>query len=214
MDNKEVLSTLSDIRNMMEKSSKILSLSGMSAIIVGIFACLAAAVAYIILGEEKSLTGLPQLHLGTGRRELLLGGLSCFLILLCLVTAYLFAYRKAKRKNQRFVFDVTARRLLWNFFVPLVAGGILCLSFIMQQQYDWLSAIMLIFYGIALINLSNYTYSNTRYLGYVQLLLGLIDGFVTGYSLLFWTVGFGVFHIIYGIYFYLKYDRQKPANVR
>jgi len=209
MDQKEVLSTLSDIRNMMEKSSKILSLSGMSAVVVGVFACLAAAGAYVILGGEKYLTGWPQLNLCLQCKVQLLIILAGFLIILCLATAYLFAFRKAKRKNQRFVFDLTARRLLWNFFVPLAAGGVLCLSFIMQQQYDGLSAIMLIFYGIALINLSNYTYSNTRYLGYAQLLLGLADSFVAGHSLLFWTVGFGFFHIIYGVYFYMKYDRQQ-----
>ena len=96
-----------------------------------------------------------------------------------------------------------------NFFVPLLAGGILCFSLLLQQHYGLTSSIMLIFYGIALINGSKYTYSNTRYLGYAELILGLIDSFVPGYGLLFWVAGFGLFHIIYGVFFYLKYDRKK-----
>lgn len=45
--------------------------------------------------------------------------------------------------------------------------------------------------------------------GYAELILGLIDSFVPGYGLLFWVAGFGLFHIIYGVFFYLKYDRRK-----
>ncbi|MDR2233250.1 MAG: hypothetical protein LBE56_09025 [Tannerella sp.] len=214
MDNKEVLSTLSDIRNMMEKSSRILSLSGMSAVVVGVFAGLAAVVAHVILGGGSLAAWLPRFDYCPVCKVQMLVLLAGFLILVCMATAYLFARRKAKRKNQRFAFDLTARRLLWNFFMPLAAGGVLCVSFLWQQQYDLLSAIMLIFYGLALINLSNYTYSNTRYLGYAQLLLGLADSFVPGHSLLFWTAGFGLFHIVYGIYFYLKFDRQNTMNER
>jgi len=211
MDNKEVFNTLSEIRNLMEKSSKILTLSGMSAIFVGIYACVAAVVAYYILGGEWVVSGgfveFPRLNVNTPYRLQLMLIFAVLLIMLCLATVFLFSYRKAKRNNQRFVFDRTAQRLLLNFFIPMVTGGILCLSLIWHQHYGLTSSIMLIFYGLALINVSSYTYSNTRYLGYAQLLLGLADSFVEGYALLFWTIGFGVFHIVYGIFFYLKYDK-------
>jgi general stress protein CsbA len=216
MDNKEVFNTLNEIRSLMEKSSKILTLSGMSAIFVGIYACIAAVISYYILGGEWFLTGgfieLPRLNVNTPYRLRLLLLFASLLIVLCLATVFLFSYRKAKRNNRRFVFDRTAQRLLWNFFVPMVTGGVLCLSLIWSQHYGLTSSIMLIFYGIALINVSSYTYSNTRYLGYAQLLLGLADSFVEGYALLFWTLGFGIFHIVYGIVFYLKYDREKPQT--
>ena len=65
---------------------------------------------------------------------------------------------------------------------------------------------MLIFYGLALVNASAYTYSNTRYLGYAELLLGMADAFVPAHPLLFWAVGFGLFHIVYGIWFQFKYN--------
>jgi general stress protein CsbA len=94
----------------------------------------------------------------------------------------------------------------------MTAGGILCLTLILHHHYGLTSSFMLIFYGIALINVSSYTYSNTRYLGYVELLLGLADSFVEGYALLFWTLGFGVCHIVYGFFFYMKYDREKKKT--
>ena len=182
MDNKEALNTLKNIREMMEKSSRFLMLSGTSAILIGIYACIAATA---------------------------LVGLAILLIVLSLATAAMMSARKAKRMNQRLVFDRTARRFLWNFFLPLVAGGILCLSCLLQGQFGQLSAFMLIFYGIALINSSAYTYSTSRYLGYAELLLGLADCFVSAHPLLFWTIGFGLFHILYGIFFQLKYGKQK-----
>ena len=213
MENKEVLSTLNEIRNLMERSSKILSLSGISAIFVGVYACIAAVMTYYILGENMffggDLTASFGLDVNPSVKLQWMICLALFLIALCIATAFLFAYRKARRNNQRFVFDRTARKLLWSFFVPMITGGVFCFALIWQQQYALTSSIMLIFYGIALINLSNYTYSNTRYLGYAELLLGLINSFIVGYSLLCWTVGFGIFHIFYGFFFYLKYDREK-----
>ena len=213
MENKEVLSTLNEIRNLMERSSKILSLSGMSAIFVGVYACMAAVVAHYMIEGESFLMGelsaLPWLNVNPSNKLQWMICLALCLIVLCLITSFFFAYRKALRNKQQFVFDLTARRLLWSFFVPMLTGCILCFSLIRLQQYDLLSSIMLVFYGIALINLSNYTYSNTRYLGYAELLLGLVNSFCLGYSLLFWTAGFGIFHIIYGFIFYLKYDWKK-----
>lgn len=218
MENKEVFNTLSEIRNLMEKSSRFLSLDGISAIFVGVYACIGAIIAYYLLGGTGKLSWdfieFPRLNVNTPYRLQLMLIFATLLVILCLATVFLFSYRKAKRNRQHFTFDRTARRLLLHFFLPLVAGGILCLSLIGQQHYGLTSSIMLIFYGIALINVSNYTYSNIRYLGYAELILGLSDSFVEGHALLFWTIGFGVFHIIYGIFFYLKYDRKKKTDTQ
>lgn len=213
MDNKEIFSTLSDIRNMMEKSTRFLSLNGLSAILVGIYACIGAIIACILLGgTDLYQAGIPTLRVNTSEKYYILLLLAILLIVICLGTVFITCRRKARLTNQSLRFDHTAQRLLLSFFLPLVAGGILCLSLIYQQHYGLTSSIMLIFYGIALINASNYTYSNTKYLGYAELVLGLADSFIEGYSLLFWVTGFGFFHIIYGILFYLKYDkkRQEP----
>lgn len=198
MNNQEALDTLNDIRKMMEKSSRFLSLNGTSAIVIGIYACIAAWIAYYILGSSDRLF---MLEVNTPARLRLLFISAILLILLSIVTVVGMCRHTARKNNRQLQLDRTARRLLWNFFLPLVVGGILCLSLIWQQHYGLTSSIMLIFYGISLINASNYTYSNTRYLGYAELILGLADSFIEGYALLFWVVGFGVFHIIYGLLF-------------
>lgn len=217
MDNQAALETLNDIRKIMEKSSRFLSLSGLSAIIIGIYACIAALLAYLFLGGEVTTpyavsNNFPILQVNTASKLRLLVLSALILIILCIVTAILMSKWKARQNNQHLSFDRTAKRLLWNFFLPLVAGGILCLSLLYQQHYGLTSSVMLIFYGLALINASSYTYSHTRYLGYAEVILGLADSFVEGYALLFWVMGFGIFHIIYGILFHLKYEKQKKTT--
>ena len=202
----EVYNTLNEIKDLMEKSSKFLSLSGLSAILVGIYALIGAGIAYYIIGCQNASYPLYNNSLGE------VGGiviLALILLGISLLTVFAFSWQKAKRNEQKLYFDSISKRLLVNFFIPLLAGGILCFALIMQHHYGLTSCIMLIFYGMALINGSKYTYSNTRYLGYAELSLGLIDSFTVGYGLLFWTIGFGLFHIVYGIFFYLKYDCKR-----
>ena len=205
MNNQEALNTLNDIRNMMEKSTRFVSFSGLSSIVIGIYACIAAIIAYSILGNT---TPVPRLDVDTPAKLQLLIVFASLLIIVCIVTVILMFRHKAHQNNQSLLFDFNTKRLLWNFFLPLVVGGILCISLIWQSHYGLTSSIMLIFYGVALISASNYTFSNTRYLGYAEIALGLADSFVENYALLFWVVGFGLFHIVYGIFFHLKYEKK------
>lgn len=207
MNKTEAYNTLSDIKQMMEKSTKFMSLNGLSSICAGIYALIAAALAYLFLGYNNGTT--LNLNVNTPSKLNSVTLAAVVLVGLCLLTAYALSSRKAKKSGHRLKFDHATKRLLWNFFVPLVAGGIMCLSLLYHGHYGLTSSVMLIFYGLAQISASNYTYSNTKYLGYAILLLGLIDCFVSGYGLLFWTIGFGFFHIIYGLLFYIKYDRRK-----
>ena len=199
MENKEALNTLNDIKEMMERSSKFKAISGLSIIIVGILASLVSAYIYFFLGDYSINT--PAKWRTT------------FIIAICLLvvaiaTVFVMSYIKAKRHSLRFTFDTTMRRLLLNFFVPMVAGGLLCIALLTQQHYGLVSSITLIFYGLALINSSYFSYHELRYLGYTELALGLIDCFMVDYALLTWFLGFGVLHIIFGIIFMLKYGRK------
>jgi hypothetical protein len=65
---------------------------------------------------------------------------------------------------------------------------------------------MLIFYGLALINASPNLFDEIRYLGYSEILIGLLAAAFIGYGLYFWAFGFGVLHIAYGLVMYKKYD--------
>ena len=124
MNNQEALNTLNDIRNMMEKSTRFVSFSGLSSIVIGIYACIAAIIAYSILGNT---TPVPRLDVDTPAKLQLLIVFASLLIIVCIVTVILMCRHKAHQNNQSLLFDFNTKRLLWNFFLPLVVGGILCI---------------------------------------------------------------------------------------
>ena len=200
MENKEALNTLNDIKEMMERSSKFKAISGLSIIIVGILASLVSAYIYFFLGDYS---------INTPTKWRTTAIIAIALLVVAFATVFLMAYLKAKHHNLRFTMDATMRRFLLNFFIPMAAGGLLCIALLMQQHYGLVSSITLIFYGLALINSSHFSYPALRYLGYAELVLGLIDCFMVNYALLTWFLGFGVLHIVFGIIFMIQYERSK-----
>ena len=200
MENKEALNTLNDIKDMMERSSKFKAISGLSIIIVGILASLVSAYIYFYMGDY---------HINTPGKWRTTVIIAIVLLVVAFATVFFMAYLKAKRRNLRFTCDATMRRFLLHFFIPMAAGGLLCIALLTQQHYGLVSSITLIFYGLALINSSHFSYPALRYLGYAELALGLIDCFMVKYALLTWFIGFGVLHIVFGIVFMLKYERSK-----
>ena len=204
MKNNEALDTLHDIKDLMEKSTKFLSISGLSSILVGIYACIATGLAYSVLTTHEQINASQRLTL--------LCLIAIAVLLASLVTVFCMSYCKAKKANRNILSDKSVHRLLWNFFLPLFVGGVFCISLIWQHYYGLTSSIMLIFYGLALVNCSKYTYSDIRYLGYAEILLGLVDSFVVNNALVFWVIGFGLLHIWAGIYFYYKVERHQTSQ--
>ena len=200
MENSEALNTLNDIKEMMERSSKFKAINGLSIVIVGILASLVSAYIYFFLGDY---------HINTPAKWRTTIVVALVLLVVAFMTVFFMAYLKAKRHQLRFAMDGTMRRLLLNFFIPMAAGGLLCIALLLQQHYGLVSSITLVFYGLALINASHFSYPALRYLGYFELALGLIDCFLVEYALLTWFLGFGVAHIVFGIIFMLKYERRK-----
>lgn len=213
-NNKEIINTLNEIKDLMEKSSKFKAVSGLSIVIVGILGCIAAVCVYGLMGAPSHYAeaerALPYFPTDTPKHLLYMICMAGALIVLCLLTVFLMSYFSAKRHQLRFTFDKTMRQMLLNFFVPMCAGGLFCIAIVLQHHYGLTSSIMLMFYGLALINMSHYTYSSFRYLGYAELVLGLIDCFTISNALLFWTIGFGLFHIIFGIIYMIKFEHPKP----
>ena len=200
MENKEALNTLNDIKDMMERSSKFKAISGLSIVIVGILASLVSAYIYFFLGDY---------HINTPAKWRITIIVALCLLVVAFLTVFVMAYAKARRHQLRFTMDATMRRLLFNFFIPMVAGGLLCIALLTQHHYGLVSSITLIFYGLALINCSHFSYHELRYLGFAELALGLIDCFMVDYALLTWFLGFGLLHIVFGILFMIKYERSK-----
>ncbi len=202
MNEQDYLKDIGEIKNLMSRSSRFISLSGISGIFAGLYAIAGALVAYFFIFPPAG----EILSLESWNFKMLLILLSSVAIL-SVVTAFLLTTRKAKMNNEK-VWDITTRRLLLNFSIPLVTGGIYILIKLNSQHYGLTASLMLIFYGLALVNASKYTIGNVKYLGYAEILLGLICAALPGYGFWFWIIGFGVLHIIYGSAMYLQEKKQ------
>jgi len=198
MTENDYLKDITEIKNLMNRSSKFLSLSGLSGILAGVYAVLGAAIAYFFLFPRINKT----LYIDSLTFNLLVLDLALVAIL-SIVTAFILSSRRAKKTGEA-MWDETSKRLIFNFSLPLLVGGIYILIKLSSQHYGLTGSLMLIFYGLALVNASNFTISSIKYLGYTEIILGLISAAFPGYGFWFWVIGFGVFHIIYGTIMHLK----------
>lgn len=207
------LETLNEIRSLMERSSRFISLSGLSGIAAGMAALLGAAAVYIYLGltpfDAKHLYYLTAGSVSKWGMSypvfLLLDGL--IVLVLAIASAIYFTTRKAKLKGQK-IWDQLTRRVLVNLAIPLVSGGLFCLAMLYHGFMGFVAPATLVFYGLALVNAGKYTLNDIRYLGLCEIALGILAMFFIGYGLEFWAMGFGILHIFYGSLMYFKYDRS------
>lgn len=214
------LDTLKDIKKMMERSSRFISLSGLSGIAAGCCALVGAWFAYGIIhgsgGKDAynslmvSDVALP-IHVGTTLKDYMgnaLFRIAFFTFISAFVLAFIFTYIRSK-KNHTPIWTRTSKRLLINVCVPLAAGGFYLLKLVENGAYGLIAPGCLIFYGLALINGSKYTLGEIKYLGYGQVLLGVINLLFIGQGLYFWALGFGVLHIVYGAIMWWKYEKVR-----
>lgn len=206
MKEEEIQDQLSSIRNLMERSSKFISLSGLSGILAGIYALIGAGLAYKIIyqGSERIYT---TLNLHSEPKSLYdLIAIAMGVLILSIATGMVLTSRKAKRKCQP-VWGKISRQMLFHMATPLFTGGLLILVLIFRGYYGIIAPVSLVFYGLSLVGASNFTFNMIKYLGLCEIILGLIAACLPGYGLLFWALGFGVLHIVYGGLMYLKHDR-------
>lgn len=202
MSNENYLKDISEIKNLMHKSSRFISLSGLSGILAGVYALIGAAVTYYIV--DNSARGYLILD-GTVFR--ICAAILITVAILSIATGIFLTTQKAKKNGEK-VWDSSSKRLLFNFLIPLVTGGLYILIILNQERYGHTAALMLIFYGLALVNASKYSLGDIRYLGYAEIILGLICAFLPAYGFWFWVLGFGIMHIVYGSIMHFKYDTK------
>ncbi len=211
MDNEqEPLKTITEIRSMMERSSRFISLSGISGVSAGIFAILGAVAAFLFLdknlfSENYYSSAIIDNHIN--RQFILFFIIDALVVLtLSIISGIYFTTRNARKKGLK-IWNKTTQLTLINLFIPLLAGGIFCFILLYHYLIFLIAPAMLVFYGLALINASKYTLDDIKYLGYTEVIIGLIACFFVNYGLLAWTFGFGILHIIYGLYMYFKYEK-------
>lgn len=220
-EQKEHLQALSDIRSMMERSSRFISLSGLSGVFAGVFALIGAAIGYSRIcaymkteyeyDVYRQRSGGVLFHENYGLvAELFI--IAMLVLAASLIVGILLTIRTSKKRGIR-IWDTTAKRLLINLLIPLATGGLFCLLLVWHGEIWLVAPSTLIFYGLALLNASKYTLDDIRYLGICEIMLGLIAAYSMSYGLYFWAFGFGVLHIVYGGVMYFKYERaQEPVQ--
>lgn len=208
---------LRDIRQMMEQSSRFISLSGLSGVAAGTCALAGAWFANSILRSSAG-NELRQLdmHIYRGNLNLVdymgngLFRIALFTFAAALISSILFTWLRSKKTGVP-LWGTASRRLIINVSIPMAIGGIYILKLIEQGSFGLIAPGCLIFYGLALVNASKFTLGEIRYLGYGQLILGAINLWYLGQGIYFWAAGFGVLHIVYGIIMWNKYERQNET---
>lgn len=171
-NNKDQLETLKEIKGLMQRSSRFVSLSGMSGIAAGTVAILGAVFTSIYLhtGFFEQIPGIMlQSKVPLSFNVTYIFVILCTVLILASVLTVYFSFRKAKNKNIIF-WDIMARRVFVNLFIFMIIGGIFCLILFYYGIYFLIVPAMLIFYGLALINVSKYTFNEVAQLGVIEIL--------------------------------------------
>ena len=207
MESKNYLDDLHEIKNLMNKSSRFISLSGLSGILAGVYSLIGAYFAHKIITDiQNTSTYSQRLFLSIGAPEQLMV-IALIVMIASIVTGIVLTRKKSKKSGEK-IWNRTSKRLLFNFMVPLITGGLFCFILLQNQTMGLIAPATLIFYGLACLNASKYTLGDVRYLGLANITIGLIATQFIAYGLYFWALGFGFLHILYGIVMYYKYDRH------
>jgi hypothetical protein len=217
--NSDPLAQLTEIRAIMERSSRFLSLSGLSGLGAGVVALAGAAAGHFYLEShypnEYGAAGYGHLVASTAAERqaalpflLLLAG---SMIGLTLLVAFFFTRRRTHNSGQT-LWSGPARRVATALAVPLVAGGLFSLRLYLGGDAGMVVPALLVFYGLALLNASKYTLDEIRWLGLTNIMLGLLAMLQPGWGLVYFALGFGLGHIGYGLLMYNRYERPGAAG--
>jgi hypothetical protein len=212
-EKEQSLQELQHIKNMMERSSRFISLSGLSGIAAGICALIGAYVSYdyVMGNKDYMISRAGEIGSPGYEYEIIFNNklfwIAAATFAAAVISAFIFTWLKSKRQGIPMWGNV-AFRLFINVSIPLLVGGIYLFRLIHFGTFGLVAPGCLIFYGLALVNASKYTLAEVRWLGYFQIILGVINLQFIGLGIYFWALGFGVLHIIYGAYMWYKYERN------
>lgn len=212
------LEDLKSIRNIMERSSRFISLSGWSGVAAGVCALVGAYFGHEVIRRSvldktslrKQVDVLPGLmeeplplkdYMGSQLMQI-----AMLTLLAALVTSFLFTWMR-NRKTGAPLWNPASRRLVISIAIPLAVGGLYLVKLMQAGAFGLIAPGCLLFYGLALVSASRFTLGEIKYLGYLQLITGSISLFFPGSGLYFWAFGFGILHIFYGIVMWWKYER-------
>ncbi len=197
---------IASIRSMMERSFKFISLSGLSGVLAGVYALGGSVAAYFVARYPVVPWKMRTYSIQPVNVIVQLLSIAAVVLVLSIGTGLWLSNKKAK-KHGLSLWTSASRKMVINMLIPLVSGGLFILIMLYNGHYGLAAPACLIFYGLALIQGSSNMVDEVRYLGYSEIILGLIASVYQGYGLMFWAIGFGVLHIVYGTIMHNKYDK-------
>jgi hypothetical protein len=202
------LEDIQAIRKLMEASSRFLSLSGISGIVAGFLGVAGAIAAQLIITKISAPEDWYMRPFAEGpdgfREYLPLIGVMALVLVLAVSGAVFFSSRKARKSGHRAWTPVT-RRMLVSLLIPLGTGGLFILFTAATVPASVSIASTLIFYGLAVISAGKFTFGEIHWLGVLEVIAGLVCLVLPQHSVLIWVFGFGLLHIIYGLFMHLRY---------
>src|SRR5688572_23298169 len=120
---------IAQMRTMMERSTKFLSLSGLAGVMAGVYALRGAYIAYQLLDFNPGQIAYSANPASLSFRLTDIILVAIVVLILAVGTAILLSYRKANKRHEKF-YNPTAKRLMVSMGVPLVTGGLLMLVLI------------------------------------------------------------------------------------
>lgn len=207
MDQKDILKEIGQIRSMMEKSSKFMSISGLSGVLIGCLALVGATAAYFVVYGTDSAFGYRDYYVLDTQVIWKLIIIALLVLAISVTVGISMAKAKAKKAGQT-IWNPTSKALAKAMAIPLVTGGLFAMLLVSKGEYGLIASTLLIFYGLALAAASVFTFREVRVLGVLEIALGLLALAFPGYGVVFWALGFGVLHIVYGLIVHKKYEKR------
>ena len=190
----------------MERSSKFMSLSGLSGVLAGLYALVGAFLAYRVVYKEGSEFAVSNYDVSEPQVWSQLTLIALIVLILSLATMITLTLRQSKKSGEPF-WNAGSKRLISNLALPLITGGIFIVILLYRGEYSMVTPACLLFYGLSLVSGSHYTFSDVKWLGICEITLGLLCALMPGYGILFWAIGFGILHILYGSIMHFKYKQ-------
>ncbi len=199
-DAEKQLEDIAEIRTLMERSAKFLSLSGLSGISAGCTALAGGAFGHWYVMQRGGY--VP----GDGDMQRVLTIDAGAVLIVALALAYFFTRRMARKKGLP-VWNKTVRYMFKSLLTPIGSGAILAVIFTIKGLFAYAVPSTLIFYGLGLTDASKFTLNEVWYLGLAEILLGLAGMVFPFAAPWLWAAGFGLMHVVYGIVMYYRYER-------
>ncbi|CAN5566841.1 hypothetical protein BH10BAC5_BH10BAC5_12890 [soil metagenome] len=206
-DSTDPKDTLSEIREIMLKSSRLTILSGLSGVSAGVIALLGGIFIWTKYIQESE----PPVNSVAAKGELSqtvfqVTEIAIIVFIFAAIAAFFFSLQKAKKMEIDYQ-SALAKRVLLHHLIFLLTGGVFAFILGYYGIFFLVPSALLMFYGLALLNFSKFTNDHIRNLGIAEIVLGIIAALLPSFSLWIWIFGFGVLHIAHGAMMYYKYDR-------